>query len=210
MPATAPSALEPLLQARGVVCRGHGPYSLELAADECLCLSGPSGSGKSLLLRALADLEVHEGTVALAGADSRSMPAPAWRRQVGLLPSQSEWWLARVREHFASGTDGAELEALALAARLWDSEVADLSTGERQRLALLRLLQGRPRVLLLDEPTASLDPEGVARMEAHVERYRREHGAAVLWVSHDPAQIERVADRHLRLDAGGVHPAPAP
>jgi ABC-type iron transport system FetAB ATPase subunit len=80
--------------------------------------------------------------------------------------------------------------------------VAQLSSGEKQRLALLRLMVNRPRVLLLDEPTANLDPENVTRVEKLVAAYLRREGAAVLWVSHDPEQTRRVAQRRLRLQAG--------
>lgn len=79
------------------------------------------------------------------------------------------------------------------------------STGERQRLALLRLLSNRPEALLLDEPTAALDPKNVAAVETLVADYRREHQVPVLWVSHDPEQIARVANRHFRVEDGRLH-----
>jgi len=83
-------------------------------------------------------------------------------------------------------------------------EVARCSTGERQRLALLRLLQNRPQVLLLDEPTASLDAENVSRVELLIERLRKTDGLVVLWVSHDALQVERVATRHLQIMDGQI------
>ena len=83
-----------------------------------------------------------------------------------------------------------------------DWSVARLSSGERQRLALLRVLANRPPVLLLDEPTANLDEATTARVEALLKDYRTLHGAGVLWVSHDPQQLRRVADRHLRIADG--------
>jgi ABC-type iron transport system FetAB ATPase subunit len=69
----------------------------------------------------------------------------------------------------------------------------------------MRLLSNRPRVLLLDEPTANLDPENTQRVEAVITEYRRAHKAAVIWVSHDTAQIERVANRHYELAHGELH-----
>ena len=69
---------------------------------------------------------------------------------------------------------------------------------------MLRLLQNHPGVLLLDEPTASLDAENVARVEALVAKLRREQGLAVLWVSHDAAQAKRVASRRIHIDNGLV------
>ena len=78
----------------------RGPYSLHIAAGECVALRGPSGSGKSLLLRAIADLDPHEGEVTLDGVACEMIPAPEWRRQVALLPVESQWWLDEVGEHF--------------------------------------------------------------------------------------------------------------
>ncbi len=178
-----------------------GPVELSVAAGECVCVSGASGSGKSLLLRALADLDPHEGTALLDGASAETLPPPEWRRRVGLLPAESHWWADRVGDHF-SAWDAPLATRLGFAEEARDWSVARLSTGERQRLALLRLLANHPEVLLLDEPTAALDGENVTRVEALITEYRREHEAAVVWVSHDPRQVERVADRRLRLQDG--------
>jgi ABC-type iron transport system FetAB ATPase subunit len=178
-----------------------GPLDLEVAPGECVTLSGPSGSGKTLLLRAIADLDEYEGEVLLDGVPSGAMRAHEWRAKVGLLAAESQWWGERIGDHFA-GFDEGLLERLGFGAEVMGWEVARCSTGERQRLALLRLLQNRPRALLLDEPTASLDGENVARVERLIEELRREEGLAVLWVSHDPAQAQRVATRYFRIDLG--------
>lgn len=178
-----------------------GPLDLELAAAECVVIAGPSGAGKTLLLRAIADLDPHDGELLLDGEPCSAMPAHAWRRRVGLLPAESQWWAERVGEHFSS-LDAPLLEQLGFPPAVMEWEVARCSTGERQRLALLRLLQNRPAVLLLDEPTASLDADNVARVEALIARLQEEQGLAVLWVSHDPGQAERVATRRLQMSDG--------
>ena len=175
---------------------------------ECLCISGPSGSGKTRLLRTIADLDMHEGRAFLDGVACDDFRPADWRCHVGLLLSESQWWKDRVGEHFNDHLGTEQLSALGLAPSLMDQAVNRLSSGERQRLALLRLLANRPQVLLLDEPTANLDPENGQRVETLLSRYQAETGATLLWVSHDPAQIGRVATRHMRMAQGLLSEGP--
>jgi ABC-type iron transport system FetAB ATPase subunit len=146
-------------------------------------------------------MEPHDGQVFLDGEACTAMAPMQWRRNVALLTAESAWWHDRVGAHFAS-VDESMLTELGFDKGVMTAEWHRLSTGERQRLALLRLLGGHPRVLLLDEPTASLDPQNIGRVERLLTRYREQHAAALLWVSHDPEQVRRVAHRHWRL-AGG-------
>jgi ABC-type iron transport system FetAB ATPase subunit len=192
------------LEVDGLRIDGVGPVDLWLAPGECLVLHGPSGAGKSRLLRAIADLDVHDGNVSCLGTAAEAMAPSLWRRRVGLLVADSQWWGDRVDEHFTTPPTARELEALDLDAERLHGPVARLSSGECQRFALLRLLANRPRVLLLDEPTANLDPDNVSRVERLIADYIREEQAAVLWVSHDPRQMRRVADHRMRLEAGRV------
>lgn len=180
------------------------PFTIELQGGECLALSGPSGSGKSRLLRAIADLDIHEGEVWLDGVACARMAAHLWRQQVGLLPAESAWWAERVGEHFSELPDAELLAALALDPSAMGWEVARCSTGEKQRLALLRLLVQQPRVLLLDEPTAALDAKNIAAVEMMVKTYRQQYAAVVIWVGHDPQQLQRVADRHCVIESGRI------
>ncbi len=182
-----------------------GPLSIDIRAGECVCLYGPSGSGKTTLLRAIADLEIHDGRVLLDNRECTSFRGSGWRRHVGMLPAESAWWCDRVGDHFEI-IDEQAFAKLGFDPDIVERKVARLSTGERQRLALLRLLAGRPRALLLDEPTASLDPKSTRRAEELVAQYRQQERAPVLWVSHDPWQMKRVCDRRLHLLAGQMQP----
>ena len=171
-----------------------GPFSFTVERGECLALSGPSGCGKTLLLRALADLDPAEGSVRLDGEGRSTMPAPLWRRRVGWLPAESSWWHDLVGSHFREpgagirsqnvkdGRDEARvvtpakvsaLGNLGFSEDVLEWRVERLSTGEKQRLALFRLLLNEPQVLLLDEPTAALDHANIHRVEKVIFDYRK-------------------------------------
>ena len=181
---------------------GLEPVSLELAAGECIALRGPSGAGKTLLLRALADLDPNEGDVVLDGVPREKIPAPQWRRRVGYIPAEPGWWSERLVDHFQDwAAQAGPMRRLKIAPEAEQRRVSQLSTGERQRLALLRALEHRPEVLLLDEPTAPLDEDATAAVEALL-REKQSNGLALLWVTHDRRQAERVASRRFWIDRG--------
>ncbi len=188
------------LRAAGLRSRHGGPFDFALAAGECLAVTGPSGAGKSLMLRMLADLDPHEGEALLDGQSCAGMSGTDWRRRVVYSAAESGWWLERVGDHF--GQLPVELAArLALRPDIFDQPVAACSTGERQRLALLRALAPHSPVLLLDEPTGALDPESVARVELLL-RERLEAGAVIVLVTHDPAQAVRLGTMRGYLEQG--------
>ncbi|MGD8526327.1 MAG: ATP-binding cassette domain-containing protein [Thioalkalispiraceae bacterium] len=190
-------AHKPLLTLKDFSVNHLAPINMTIEAGECITISGPSGSGKSLLLRALADLIPHQGEAYFQGQACSSVVATQWRTQVGLLPAESSWWQEQVGEHFVQRCD-EKIKALGFTTDVYNWSVSRCSTGERQRLALLRLLCLQPKVLLLDEPTASLDQENVAAVEALIRDYLQQ-GGAVIWVSHDPQQVQRVATRHYQI-----------
>lgn len=195
------SKAPPLLQINQLAHKVIGPVTLAVEAGDCVCISGSSGSGKSLFLRAIADLDEHSGEVLLSGVPARDIPAHNWRSRVGLLPPESVWWLPRVGDHF-HGDLPVSMQNIGLGNEILAQHVTRLSSGEKQRLAMMRLLSNEPEVLLLDEPTANLDPDNTRRIEAVIDLYRRERKAAIIWVSHDVAQVRRVADRHYLVKAG--------
>jgi putative ABC transport system ATP-binding protein len=186
-----------------------GPFELELAAGECLALTGPSGSGKSLLLRMIADLDPSQGEVLLDGVERRTVPAPAWRRKVVYNAAEPGWWHERVADHFpgeAMEFACAMAPRLALAPGLLDAPVVQLSTGERQRTALIRALALHPPVLLLDEATGALDEDSTALVE-DVLRERLADGVTIVMVTHSAAQAVRLGHRHLRMENRRLVPA---
>jgi len=184
-----------------------GPVDLRVERGSCAAIEGRSGTGKSVLLRMIADLDPHEGDAALDGERCSRMPAPRWRRRVTYVAAAAGWWHDTVGEHFE------DLEALrALLPRVglpveaagW--QIARLSTGERQRIALLRAMTPDNRVLLLDEPTSGLDGESTALVEGLL-RQRCAEGGTLLVVTHDPRQSGRLAQQRYLLVDGRLREA---
>jgi ABC-type iron transport system FetAB ATPase subunit len=174
--------------------------SLHLNKGEILFIQGKSGSGKTLLLRAIADLDPNQGQVLLHGKNRDTFPAHQWRKQVGMLPATPMWWDERISDCVTTTRD--LLKEFHLRENIGDEPVDIISSGENQRLALIRLLNNQPDVLLLDEPTANLDDANTQHVEHAIQRYIRQTQAGVIWVSHDIQQAKRMADRTLILDHG--------
>lgn len=203
---------EATLEARGLRRELEGRVlfeglDLELARGEVLCVRGPSGAGKTQLLRQLAGLDAFEGAaLRLDGRDAAAWGAQAWRAEVQYVPQVAPSFEGTPRafaERVArlaaqAGREGDDPLELArgwrLAEEIWDAEWRSLSVGERQRALLAVFVARRPRVLLLDEPTAALDPDSVAAVEESLAR------ATCVWVTHHPAQAERVGTASLELE----------
>ncbi len=193
-----------MLSIQGLTRPGIEPFSLDFGRGECVALTGPSGAGKTLLLRAIADLDPNRGSVFLDQVNRNDFTAPAWRRAVGYLAAESGWWADDVGVHFPDHERAAALLVeLGIVADALNWQVARLSTGERQRLAFARLALVAPKVMLLDEPTSGLDPESISLVEDFLHQ-RLAAGGAILLVTHAADQAGRLAGRRFRMTAGAV------
>lgn len=208
---TNPLNHEPLLQ----------PTNLRLHAGERVVLSGSSGSGKSLLLRSLALLDSPDtGTLEAFGLPIPVHGIPAYRTQVGYVAQR-----AALLEGSVEDSLRVPFSLKALRGRSFDSRqatellkkagklpeflgkpAAELSGGEAQVVALVRVLLLAPRVLLLDEPTSALDPQSVAAVEALVTDWftQAPEARAYIWVTHDPEQARRMGNRYLTMAQGAL------
>jgi ABC-type iron transport system FetAB ATPase subunit len=175
---------------------------LDLEAGECIAVMGASGSGKSLMLRAIADLDPSEGEITLDDHERMAMTGPQWRRQVMYVGPESGWWEDRVGAHFEDPESVVGvLQRLGFKAETLNWPVSRLSTGERQRLAIARAFDRGPRVLLLDEPTGALDQAATALVEGVVHDFLMDGGIVII-ATHAKEQAERLGTRRLTMKDG--------
>ena len=200
--------MKPLLSVRDLRAPAVAVEHLDLLAGDCLAIMGASGAGKSRFLRAIADLDPSEGEVSLAGRSRWDFEGPKWRQEVVFLPANVAWWDSQVALHFGAQRPlRSDLEGLLLPADALDMETAKLSTGQSQRLGLLRALALKPRVLLLDESTSGLDRESRDAVERRLKGFL-EDGGAMLLVTHDQDQALRMASAIWQVAEGRLEPAP--
>ena len=175
------------------------------------CLLGPSGAGKSTLLRLCNRLEVPtSGDVRFRGESLADRDPLRLRRSVGMVFQRPTVFPGTVRDNLLVADPGAgdddvgwAMDRARLPLELLDRDADALSGGEAQRACLARTLITRPEVLLMDEPTSALDPTATKALEA-LGRNLADDGMPVLWVTHDLAQADRIADRRIVLVAGRV------
>ncbi|TYT76211.1 ABC transporter ATP-binding protein [Desulfobotulus mexicanus] len=191
-----------MFRAQNIRIHNIGPLSLNLSPGECAGISGPSGAGKSILMRAFADMEPFSGDLSLKDIPHNNFSGPEWRKKVALMPAESQWWFHTVGEHFTEEFPEEAAASLGFPTDVRNWEIHRLSSGEKQRLALLRILTHQPEVLLLDEPTANLDSLNTEKAENFILAYLNKTRSGLVWISHDPEQLRRVCHTLYKLEDG--------
>ena len=203
--------MTPLLQASDLALAGRlGRTDLAVESGQLVCLIGPNGSGKTSLLHALSGIGGGRGTVRIDGRDPHAAPPADRRHLFAYLPASRDiMWPLTARDVAGLAHDGGpetidrvldELELTALA----DRRVDRLSTGERSRVLLARALAARPKLLLLDEPVANLDPYWQLRLLDLLRGHARADGRSVVLALHDLDLAARYADRLIVMENGRI------
>jgi putative ABC transport system ATP-binding protein len=187
--------------------------TFDIEEGEKVLITGPSGSGKSTLLKMIASiLTPTEGTIHYQGTSIEEMEPTDYRKEVSYFFQNAQLFDETVRdnlafpysireESFSEQTAMNYLEQVKLPSSYLDKPIKELSGGERQRIALVRNLLFKPKVLLLDEVTSSLDANNREIILEMIGRLNKEEKATVLMISHDQEQIEE-ADRVIRIVDG--------
>lgn len=214
----------PAVSGKGAVAIRH--ISLEVYAGELVVITGPSGSGKSTLARCLNGLIPHAtrgtmvGEVTVMGMDTRDHDVPDFARHVGMVFQDPGYQLvtADVESEIAFGPEALNLAAGEIGTRIADAAglltitrllgrpVAELSWGERQRVAIASVLALRPPVLVMDEPFSGLDAASARALASLLSDLRYKEGTAIIVFEHRTALLNRVADRFIAMRDGEIVP----
>ncbi len=196
----------------------HLDAAFTVPTDGVTAIWGPSGAGKTTLLRAIAGLARLTGHVRIGDEtwqDGRQF-RPVHKRRVALVFQEASLLPhlgVRGNLDYAAKRAGQKVDFDGVVAQLklaplLNRGVGRLSGGERQRVALGRALLSAPKLLLMDEPLSSLDGEAKAQIVPMIADLAKTSGLPILYVSHDAYEIERLADRILRIQDGKVTAAP--
>jgi len=185
--------------------------NLKIEKGELITIMGASGSGKTTLLRLINRLsEVDSGTILLNNRDIRQYPPMHLRRMVGMVFQSPVMFHGTVKDNIAFGANlwgnNVDIETLARDAgipeKLLDADTDKLSEGEKQRVCIARAIANQPELLLLDEPTSSLDIASEKKIEELLMRLRKEQNLTMVWVTHKKEQAQRIKGRLFELRHG--------
>jgi putative ABC transport system ATP-binding protein len=188
-----------------------GSLDLKVNKGELVTIMGASGSGKSTLLRLINRLsEIDSGIILLNGNDIRSHVPMELRRKIGMVFQVPIMFKGSVRDNLAFGIKlwggNTVIKTLSRDAGipedLLDADAGQLSIGEKQSVCIARALANQPEILLLDEPTSSLDAVSAQRIEKLLLGMQKERDLTILWVTHEKEQVERIGGRRLILRDG--------
>jgi ABC-type methionine transport system ATPase subunit len=184
---------------------------LKVNKGELVTIMGASGSGKSTLLRLINRLsEADSGIILLNDNDIRSYVPMELRRRIGMVFQVPVTFEGSVRDNLVFGIKlwggNTGIETLSrdtgIHENLLDADAGQLSTGEKQRVSIARALGNQPEILLLDEPTSSLDAVSAQRIEKLLLGLQKERELTILWVTHEKEQAQRIGGRRLILREG--------
>nr|WP_276562774.1 ATP-binding cassette domain-containing protein [Paenibacillus anseongense] len=188
--------------------------SVEVKPKDVIAIQGPSGQGKSTLLRVLAALDnIQSGRLSLHGRSVESWGPCEWRKQVCYVPQQPAMLPKTVEDNLALVSKLHQrkfdqplakrlMDEVGLGDLSWSQNPAELSGGQKQRVQLVRSMLMGSDILLLDEATSALDAQSKQAVESMLMRWKEERGTALVWVTHEQEQAERVANRFWYLENG--------
>ncbi len=185
-------------------------FSAEFKKGQIYTIIGPSGAGKSSLLRMLNRLDdPSSGEILFHSIDIRELPPTRLRCKIGYLFQTPHMFEGTVRDNFfyaeCARTEeiaGRLADLVQIDHALIDADTEPLSVGQKQRVALGRLLATNPEIVLLDEPTSALDPSITEAIEATVRGIVERTGLTVIWVTHHPDQALRMGGETLLMVQG--------
>ncbi len=187
--------------------------STQIPSGSLTTIIGPSGSGKSTLLLSLNRLIPSQGEIFLGKTDINTIEITSLRRRIGMVFQRPALFSGTVSENLSYGPSLIN-EALSITEQqqlltnvgldisFLDRNASTLSEGQQQRLSLARTLANKPEILLLDEPTAPLDPHAALKIEELITTLQKIYNMTVLWITHDLNQAKRVSDNTLLLVGG--------